>query len=74
VRQLDFKVDLDGLEVLALKPDVAEQPDSPQIAQKFKARVLLGPDHMNMRRAMIVREDHHSPAIEVRENGWHGAI
>ena len=58
----------------ARTPDVAQQPYLPKVAEQFKPRVLSGSDHVHMRRMVIVRIDHHAPALEDRENGWHTSV
>ena len=46
--------------------DVAEQAHPPQITKQLKPRMFNRPDDMHVRRAMVVREDHHAPAFDVQ--------
>jgi hypothetical protein len=50
------------------EPDVAQQAHFVEVAQKFKPRVLLGPDDVDMRRKVIVGIDRHAPTLEGGEN------
>src|ERR1017187_2662757 len=62
------EVCLDPFQLPQPEPDVAQQPYLPKVAEQFKPRVLSGSDHVHMRRMVIVRIDHHAPALENREN------
>ena len=71
VVQMAEQIDLDLSELRQLKTDVVQQPNSAQSALQLKSRVLLGPDDMHMRRPVIVRKDHDSPAPELGKDRWH---
>jgi hypothetical protein len=52
----------DLLKLCARETEVGQQPDSTGIAQQLEASMFIRPDHMDMRRTMIVGEDHHAPS------------
>ena len=74
VSQVVVKAGSDLLQLTLMETDVAHQPHLPQIAKQFKSGMHFDPDHMNVRRAVIVGEDHHSEAVEMRQNCRHGSI
>lgn len=71
VSQVGHKVGLDLPELPENEPNVAQQPNLTQIAGQLEPGMFLGADDMDMGRTVIVWEDHHSPAFEGREDGWH---
>ena len=68
------EIGLDQFQLPQSEPDVAQQPYLPQVAEQFKPRVLLGSDHMDMRRKVIVGIDHHAPALEVGKDRGHAFV
>ena len=48
------EVGLDQFQLPESEPDVAQQPYLPQVAEQFEPRVLLGSDHMDVGRKVIV--------------------
>ena len=62
-----------GLQIVGYQPDLAQAKNDgthqlhlPLIAQQLKPCMLFHPDHMHMRRAMVVCENNHAPAFEGR--------
>jgi hypothetical protein len=71
VGQVVREIGFDLPELRKTEPDIGQQPNLLQIAKQLEPRVLAGPDHMDVWRKVIVGVDHHAPALEYRQNGWH---
>ena len=68
VGKVTQKTGLDQPQLALSEPDGAQQPHLTQVTEQFKARVLLRPDDMNVRRKVIVGKDHYAQALENGEN------